>query len=189
MTKKIEIEPVELCKDYEDEKSPCYICFVKGVCTTVCQGLWDYNKELTEIGIRLGKKWIPGTLKRGRIFSFRDILEYFKSITNQDLIFQMLNNDETLFFIKDSQYYLNRQSFILKNYMNKNKGASFGFSSTSSSSISSSQVSTTSLFPPIHRNQYSHPSIPPPKNHLKNMIFRFLKPSKKFNQNTSRGSI
>jgi len=177
--KKLKIDPVELAKGYEDEKSPCFICFVKGICTSACQGLWDYNEELMVIGNKLVLKWRPDPDVERNV---QQILHLFSTTREYKLTLGMLKHEPTLAFIKNGQYYQNRQQFILKNYMNKHGNMMSG-ESISSSSCSSSYVSTPPLSVPFSQG-------PPVKPHHKytylQRLINYVKPTKNINYNLSR---
>ncbi|MBY8999688.1 MAG: hypothetical protein KGD64_02115 [Candidatus Heimdallarchaeota archaeon] len=179
--KKFKIDIFKLCKGYEDEDHPCYNCFVKGVCSNSCQGIWEYEKDLKKIATDIGRKLIPNKSLARKIlhiahkqsdYSIRDMMDYFKAIEGKQ-VEDLLINEGVVTFIKRAQYTTNRQGFILKNYMMRNPNAGMG--STSSSSVSSSAISST-------------PSNIMSFNGNKGMA-NYFKPPKKLNQNLVRRHV
>lgn len=177
---KLNIDVPKICQGYEDEDHPCFNCFIKGVCSNNCQGIWDYEKGLRKVADKLGHAVIPKpfTKKFLRIgaktieYSIKDIMDYLKAIEGKKVV-GLLKDEEVVAFIKNAQYTINRQQFIMKNYMARNPN--IGTGSTSSSSVSSSAISSTlSSVMKFNRNK---------------KIATYFRPPKKLNQHLVRQNV
>lgn len=176
--KKLKINASKICQGYEDKDHPCYICFIKGVCSSQCQEIWDYEKDLQKSAVKLGHELVPKPFTRKILrigaktieYSIKDIMDYFKAIEGKKVV-GILKNPDVVLFIKKAQYTTNRQEFILKNYMNRNPNFS---GSMSSSSVSGSSYGSS------YAHHLNFPNSNPPP---------FAKPPKKLNQNLVRRNI
>jgi len=194
--KKLRVDPVKLTEGYEDEGNPCYNCIIKGICSSACQGLWDYNEELTDIANKIARKWIPETVLGKNIvgrykrndFPLNDIIGFFTSVTDQKTVLGLLKNENSLSLIKNSQYYFNRQQFILKNYMNKHQSnANMGSMSSSSTSLASYSTANFSFLNPPKKQQ--HPVAKKVKITKLRRIYDYIKPPKKLNQHLVKRNV
>ena len=184
LKKKIETKPnlnisEEINKDieqgYEDEDNPCYICFVKGVCTELCDEFHQHGEYLKIIANKLAYRHanmvvkVMGTINgAGNPVSVDNVMTLFRDIEGKKA--RKIVEDESMFrILKNCDYYLDRKERVWQNHHNK-----FGIEFGGSSSCSSSSVSISTYT----SNQIHVPALSKKPT-----------PHKKLNQHLVKGNV
>lgn len=137
-----QLEPEKYVIGYVDEKHPCYNCIIKGMCTVVCQPMWDYGQDMRWYLRSLAENLAPETFKYSEVsYSTENILNILKTLKGA-IAHDIFLDDEMHESIQRAQAHINRKQFIRKNYINKH-GETMVSSSTQSG-VSSSSISPQS---------------------------------------------
>jgi len=185
LKKKVKIESnlnisEEIDKDikegYEDEDNPCYICFVKGVCTELCDEFHQHGEYLKTIANKLAYRHanmvvrVMGTINgAGKPVSVDNVMTLFRDIEGKKAR-NIVEDESTFRVLKNCDYYLDRKERVWQNHHNK-----FGIELGGSSSCSSSSVSiSTKTGTHVHSPSWVQQKSPPPK---------------KLNQHLVRGNV
>jgi hypothetical protein len=136
-----QLEPEKYVIGYEDTDHPCYNCIIKGMCTLMCQPMWQYGQNMRWYLRSVAENLVPENFKNFHVsYSNENLLNMLKTLKGS-VAHDIFLDNEMYESIQRAQAHINRKQLIRKNYRNKHGETITSLSSSTQSGVSLSSIS------------------------------------------------